>query len=584
MKRLISRLLALALAAMLCLGAVPAFAAEDAAWDGTTIDVSWYDPDLSELYIATPEQLMGLAAIVNGIYNREITHVIGNADYIVDSSSDTLDSGSNNKASSVYHYGADSFKGKTVYLTADLDMGGVYDSASGTWSGPRYMPIGGQYLMEKNDGETKLSSSFCGVFDGQGHYVYNIYCDRHCSNGNFGDGSSVGLIGRLGVHDGDDVSLRPVEPTVRNVGVAGYIRANRSVGGIVGKTGKTTANSGDGSLGAVIENCVNYAAVSNTDAKGCGGIVGAGWNGGVVRNCYNLGSVSTSYACPTAGISGSNEITLENCYNAGAITAPRGSYAMALGTNNGGAPYKYAVKNCWYLDGSAPGGGYYSNGAENAGALSAAELRAAADRLGEAFTAREGAFPILAWEAAKPRWFDVAASAWYAADVEFASAAMLFDAAAPGLFAPEAPMTRAMLVTALYRLAGAPEAAPTDRFRDVAASADYAAAVAWAYAAGVVSGVSETEFAPDATIPREQIVTMFYRYAKLVAGADMSPADDLARFTDRAAVSAWARDAMSWAVAAGLITGMAADTIVPAGTTTRAQCAALVHRLAEQVK
>jgi hypothetical protein len=332
-------LLSLALLVSLTEGITAQAASTFGGWDGKTIDVSWYNTTAKSFNISTPAQLMGLAAIVNGIYNTDITNVIGDASCIKDTTGKGTEGGNGlNKSTVIYHYGADSFKGKTICLTADLDMGGAYDPATETWSGPNYMPIGGQYLMTPNDVTTKLSSSFCGTFDGQGHDVYNIYCSRRCTNGNFGDGQSVGLIGRFGVHDNDAETLRPTNPTVKNVAVTGYIYANRSVGGIVGKMGKTTYNSGDNSTGCIIENCANFATVANTDAKGCGGIVGAGWNGGVIRNCYNAGRVMSSYACPTGGISGSNEVKLENCYNVGTITAAKNSFAMAIGTNNGGAP------------------------------------------------------------------------------------------------------------------------------------------------------------------------------------------------------------------------------------------------------
>ena len=80
-----------------------------------------------------------------------------------------------------------------------------------------------------------------------------------------------------------------------------------SIGGIVGKIGQTSAsNLGDGTTGGIIENCVNFATVHNTDSKGCGGIVGAGWNRVIIRNCANFGSISTIYNNPTGGIVGSD--------------------------------------------------------------------------------------------------------------------------------------------------------------------------------------------------------------------------------------------------------------------------------------
>lgn len=366
----------------------------DGAWDGVTLDVSWFDPDADSYYISTPEQLAGLAAIVNGIYNAEITTIIDNgreytpveyASYagakIVAGCSAANDSsganGSNQVTSDDYYYSAlgYDFDGKTVYLTADLDMGGYQDS-EGNWTGARYMPIGGQYQMhyvktEIGDGYSHIGSSFNGTFDGCGHIVYNIYCDRYSVTA-YGDSSSVGLIGRLGNHDndyktwqeyGDNGGNYPaVEPTVRNVAVDGWIYARRSVGGIVGKTGHTAKNDlSDGSRGAIIENCVNFATVTGTDAKGCGGIVGAGWNGGVISNCANFGAITNvDYSrCPVGGISGSNENIIINCYNVGLITAQSTDFAMGIGTNNGGGSN---IQNCYWLTGMSAGGGYYNGG------------------------------------------------------------------------------------------------------------------------------------------------------------------------------------------------------------------------------
>lgn len=390
---------------------------DSTVWNGTDADISWYlqDPDASLYRIATAAQLAGAAALVNGLVNENCRVFVSDTQYYPASWwNDTANGftlsegeeereGSQNLSTELYHYGIESFKDKTIRLTSDLDMGGTQD-ADGDWSGPLYMPLGGQYLMTPDDSLTKLSSSFCGTFDGNGHYVRNIYCSRRCTTGNYGDGQSIGFIGRLGVHDSDDASLRPTEPTVKNLAITGYIYGNRSIGGIVGKTGKTTANSGDGSGGAMIRNCVNYATVSNTDAKGCGGICGAFWNGGVMENCINAGNVSTTYACPTGGLAGSNENAIRNSYSIGTVTATSASYAMAIGTNNGGAPIKVIV-NCWYLDGSSLGGGYYSQRkADNSGAMSASDMKTAqfAATLGDAFAAdtvmiNQG-YPVLKWQ------------------------------------------------------------------------------------------------------------------------------------------------------------------------------------------
>lgn len=178
---------------------------------------------------------------------------------------------------------------------------------------------------------------------------------------------------------------------------------------------------------------------------------------------------------------------------------------------------------------------------------------------------------------------DVAESDWFFESVAFATDRNLITPTARRTFSPNAPMTRWMLADALWRMAGCPEPGAALPFADVAADASYAKAVAWCAEKGVVKGVSATAFDPDATIRREQLVTMFARYAELVAGADMTPESTLARYDDRGTLSEWAIAGMRWAVAAGIITGMTDSTVAPDGTATRAQCAAMLERLARYI-
>jgi len=305
-----------------------------AGWDGS-VDVSWYNPTDTVFYIDSPAKLAGLAAIVNGIYNTGAT-VIGNQDYIVANVGGGTVAGSTN---ATWIYGADDFDGKTVYLTADLDMGGLYNSDTQTWSGPNYMPIGGQYCMTYEDGTTLIGASWNGTLNGQGHTVKNIYCSRHAGSLGYSMSQSIGLIGRMGVHDSDPTDWYAT-PAVKNVAVTGYIYGNRSIGGIVGKSGRSN--------GSVIENCINYASVSNTDSKGVGGIAGAGWNKLTIKNCANMGKIYTSYS-NAGGISGSSEAKVYNSYNVGYVGANNANQAQSLGTNNGGAVWT----NCYWLEGSS---------------------------------------------------------------------------------------------------------------------------------------------------------------------------------------------------------------------------------------
>ena len=144
-------------------------------------------------------------------------------------------------------------------------------------------------------------------------------------------------------------------------------------------------------------------------------------------------------------------------------------------------------------------------------------------------------------------------------------------------FCPDNQLTRAQVVTMLYRMAGAPETDAAAAFADVPEDAYYADALAWAVETGVTEGVSETEFAPDMDVTREQFVTFLYRFAALEGQADGEPAD-LSAFQDAALVADWAQEAMAWAVGQGIVEGVTEDTIVPQGTATRAQAVTMLYR------
>jgi hypothetical protein len=176
---------------------------------------------------------------------------------------------------------------------------------------------------------------------------------------------------------------------------------------------------------------------------------------------------------------------------------------------------------------------------------------------------------------------DVSVSDWYYDDVKFVTENGLFKGVSTTEFAPNAQMTRAMLATVLHRLAGEP-AAPAGQgaFGDVPAGQWFTEAVAWASANGIVGGYSASVFGTDDPVTREQIAVLLYRYAELM-GYDVSASVDLSAYTDAADISEWAREALAWANAAGLITGRDASALAPTDTATRAEVAAMLHRFAE---
>ena len=229
------------------------------AWDGS-VDTSWYNTTDTSFAISTPAQLAGLATIVNGTAGG---------------------------------LSQDSFTGKTVALTANINLGGLQKTDE-TWdtSSVQWTSIGGGVA----------GSAFNGTFNGGGHVVSNLYIFRQPVDwGSDNSGNNVGLFGIV-----DPVG------NLNNLGVTGYVSGNRSVGGLVGKNHGT------------IENCFNAATVSGAQSKGVGGIAGANWTAGAVSiiNCYNIGTVTTTYSTGLAGgMAGDNENLISGCYNAGQINA-----------------------------------------------------------------------------------------------------------------------------------------------------------------------------------------------------------------------------------------------------------------------
>lgn len=151
-------------------------------------------------------------------------------------------------------------------------------------------------------------------------------------------------------------------------------------------------------------------------------------------------------------------------------------------------------------------------------------------------------------------------------------------------FAPDENVTRAMLTAILYRLENTPFAAKA-KFADVIDGAWYANAVSWASEKGIASGISETEFAPDMSITREQAAAMLYRYMKFKNfETDVLEDTDISTYEDAENISAYAEKPMRWAVGFGLVSGISDTELSPFGNTTRAQLAVLIVKLVEKTK
>lgn len=183
-----------------------------------------------------------------------------------------------------------------------------------------------------------------------------------------------------------------------------------------------------------------------------------------------------------------------------------------------------------------------------------------------------------------PGFTDVRMKEWYASAVEFVVENGLMQGTDEGIFEPETVMSRAMLVTVLWRAEGEP-AEGSNIFTDVPEDTWYTDAVAWAAEIGVVNGVGRDRFAPDGNVTREQLATILYRYSQQ-QGIDVSARADLQAFPDGAQVSAYAVEALSWAVAEGLVNGSREGDgiwLEPQSSATRAQVAAILMRYIQNI-
>lgn len=174
---------------------------------------------------------------------------------------------------------------------------------------------------------------------------------------------------------------------------------------------------------------------------------------------------------------------------------------------------------------------------------------------------------------------DVLSGKWFETAVNYAVGHGLFNGISATTFEPGTAMSRGMLVTVLYRMEGSPVVSAQNPFSDVETGRYYTNAVMWASSNGIVNGVSEGVFAPNNNITREQLATILYRYT---VGRDLTVSSaDISAFPDSAEVGNFAKEAMSWAVSEGLITGTkAGDEILlnPKGNATRAEVATILMR------
>ena len=175
------------------------------------------------------------------------------------------------------------------------------------------------------------------------------------------------------------------------------------------------------------------------------------------------------------------------------------------------------------------------------------------------------------------RYTDVFADQWFYDAVDFVTRHGYITGMDDGTFNAGGNVNRAQFVTILYRIAGQPEVTIANPFKDVPAGQWYTDAVLWAYEQGITNGADAEHFNPGGTLVRQNMVTFLLRFAKTM-GIDTSNRADLSGYTDAGQILPHAQDAMAWAVAEGIISGMSATTLAPNGLANRAQIATIISR------
>lgn len=172
---------------------------------------------------------------------------------------------------------------------------------------------------------------------------------------------------------------------------------------------------------------------------------------------------------------------------------------------------------------------------------------------------------------------DVTAGDWFTPDVIYVTLTGLMNGTGDG-FSPNNNINRAQLVTVLYRMAGQPEVTGENPFTDVPDGQWYTDAVLWAAENGITEGTSETTFAPNSALSREDMATLLYRFADFETEEPIEITGDLSGYTDADLVADYAVDAMTWAVGEGVISGIGNNTLAPDNTASRAQMATVLTR------
>lgn len=375
-------------------------------------------------------------------------------------------------------------------------------------------------------------------------------------------------------------------------------------GGLIGKNNgklENSYNSGN----------VNAEPGSSADAwlyAYAGGLVGKNDEKGIINNCYNTGNVTAvtsdynDFVC-SGGLVGENaKGTINNSYNVGSVNASNTSESI-YGVNLVGGIIGFyndgKVNNCYYLDNVSTGAGEFldSDDYSNLGKkCTNAEMKKQNTYNGFDFTSiwafdtsKGYSYPQLKWSLKKEvippdvpsiKFTDVPVNAWFAPFVYDLADQGIISGMTKTTFVPNGLITRAQFAKILAAASGENISAYAGKtsFSDVSSSAWYASYVQWAYEKGIVKGISDTSFAPEANITREQMAAMIFRYAAYKK-VTLPQTNAKLTFKDDKAIGNWAKSDVYAMQQAGIINGYADGSgyiFKPKGNATRAEAATMV--------
>lgn len=200
----------------------------------------------------------------------------------------------------------------------------------------------------------------------------------------------------------------------------------------------------------------------------------------------------------------------------------------------------------------------------------------------------QGSYTYTAGEGGSIPFYDVSQTDWFYDPVCYVYENGLFSGVSEHQFGPSDPMNRAMLMTVLYQMAGAPAGelqAADVHFDDVPESAWYADYVKWGAAQGITAGTGENTFSPEQQVTRQQVVTLLYSFTRSYLGLTPGAGADLSGYQDLGQVSSWALEAMAWAVGEGIVSSSSADalTLSPELNANRAEVATMLRAFSEKI-